>query len=360
MNLVVIGLSLSSSWGNGHATTYRALLRGLAARGHRVLFLERNMPWYASARDLPRPDFCELALYDDPADLPARFGACIAAADAVIVGSYVPDGAAVLDFVAAAAGGVRAFYDIDTPVTVAALERGDCAYLSAAQVPALDLYLSFTGGPLLDHLARRFGARQPRALYCAVDETLYRPLVRPMRWDLGYLGTYAADRQPALERLLIEPARRLPHRRFVVAGPQYPASIDWPANVERIEHLPPSEHVAFYAQQNFALNVTRADMVRSGWSPSVRIFEAGACGAPIISDRWDGLQELLPEIAIADSADDVVAALESTDDAARRRLGEDLRTAILRGHTATARAVELEEFIRSAQQGAASCQQAAE
>lgn len=360
MNLVILGLSLSSSWGNGHATTYRALLRGLAARGHRVLFLERDTPWYASARDMPRPDFCELALYGDPAELSAHFGARIAAADAVIVGSYVPDGVAVLDFVAAAAGGVRAFYDIDTPITVATLERRDCSYLAASQVPTLDLYLSFTGGPLLDHLTRRFGARRPRALYCAVDERLYRPLVTPRRWDLGYLGTYAADRQPALERLLIAPARRLPHRRFVVAGPQYPASIDWPANVERIEHLPPSEHVAFYARQLFTLNVTRTDMVRTGWSPSVRIFEAGACGTPIISDRWDGLQELLPEIAIADGADDVIDALEHTDDAARRRLGEDLRAAILRGHTGIARAAELEELIQSAQQGAASCQQAAE
>ena len=265
---------------------------------------------------MPRPDFCELALYGDPAELSAHFGGRIAAADAVIVGSYVPDGVAVLDFVAAAAGGVRAFYDIDTPITVATLERGDCSYLAASQVPTLDLYLSFTGGPLLDHLARRFGARRPRALYCAVDETVYRPLVMPPRWDLGYLGTFAADRQPALERLLIAPARRLPHRRFVVAGPQYPASIDWPANVERIEHLPPSEHVAFYARQLFTLNVTRTDMVRTGWSPSVRIFEAGACGTPIISDRWDGLQELLPEIAIADGADDVIDALEYTDEAA--------------------------------------------
>jgi len=146
----------------------------------------------------------------------------------------------------------------------------------------------------------------------------------------------------------------------VVAGPQYPGSIDWPANVERIEHLPPSEHVAFYAQQKFTLNVTRANMVRTGWSPSVRIFEAGACGTPIISDRWDGLQELLPEITIADSAEDVVAALEDTAHAVRARLGQDLRAAILRGHTGAARAAELEELIQSVQQGAASCRQAAE
>ena len=290
LDLVFLGLSLSSSWGNGHATTYRALLRGLAERGHRLLFLERDVPWYAAARDLSRPDFCQLEFYHGIEDLDACFGARIAAADAVVVGSYVPDGIAVLDLVMRLANGVRAFYDIDTPVTVAALENDRCDYLAAPHIPQLDLYLSFTGGPLLQHLSRRFGARRPRPLYCSVDAGRYRPQPMPVSWDLGYLGTYAEDRQPALQRLLIEPAVRLPDRRFVVAGPQYPASIDWPANVERIEHLPPSEHAAFYCRQRFTLNVTRADMIRTGWSPSVRLFEAAACGTPIISDRWEGLR----------------------------------------------------------------------
>ncbi len=74
----------------------------------------------------------------------------------------------------------------------------------------------------------------------------------------------AHDRQPTLERLLIEPARRAPHQRFAVAGPQYPADIDWPANVERLEHVPPADHAAFYAASRFTLNVTRADMIEAG------------------------------------------------------------------------------------------------
>jgi spore maturation protein CgeB len=312
LDLVFLGLSLSSSWGNGHATTYRALLRGLAERGHRSLFLERDVPWYAAARDLPRPDFCDLELYHDIADLPVRFGERIATADAVVVGSYVPDGIAVIDWINRTARGIRAFYDIDTPITVAALEQDRCAYLAARQPSEFDLYLSFTGGPLLGYLADRFGVRRPRALYCAVDAALYRPQNLQPTWDLGYLGTYARDRQPALERLLLEPARRLPDRRFVIAGPQYPDSIAWPANVERIEHLPPAQHAAFYCRQRFTLNVTRADMVRTGWSPSVRLFEAAACGAPVISDRWPGLDALLPDgvaIMIADDADEVVSVL---------------------------------------------------
>src|SRR4051812_6517994 len=230
LDLVFLGLSLSSSWGNGHATTYRALLRGLAERGHRLLFLERDVPWYASARDLLHPEFCQLEFYHDVGDLHERYGARIAAADAVVVGSYVPDGIAVGDLVTGMAGGVRAFYDIDTPITVAALENDRCDYLAARQIPLLDVYLSFTGGPLLRHLSPRFGARRPGPLYCSVDVARYQPEATRVPWDLGYLGTYAEDRQPTLQRLLIEPARRLPDRRFVVAGPQYPASIDWPAN----------------------------------------------------------------------------------------------------------------------------------
>jgi spore maturation protein CgeB len=350
LDLVFLGLSLSSSWGNGHATTYRALLRGLAERGHRLLFLERDVPWYASCRDLPQPEFCGLAFYNCVEDLHVRFGKRIAAADAVVVGSYVPDGTAVVDIVIDSADGVRAFYDIDTPITLAALESDRCDYLAARQIPRLDLYLSFTGGPLLRHLSQRFGARRPCPLYCSVDASLYRPEARPATWDLGYLGTYAQDRQPALQHLLIEPALRLPDRKFVVAGPQYPASIDWPANVERIEHLPPSEHVAFYCQQRFTLNVTRAEMIRTGWSPSVRLFEAAACGTPIISDRWDGLSNLFPDgdaILIADHADDVVVALRCIDEATRERNGENARAIVLANHTGAARARELERSINA-------------
>ena len=350
LDLVFLGLSLSSSWGNGHATTYRALLRGLAERDHRLLFLERDVPWYAAARDLCRPDFCELEFYHGIEDLDARFGARIAAADAIVVGSYVPDGIAVLDLVMRVARGVRAFYDIDTPVTVAALESDRCDYLAVRQIPQLDLYLSFTGGPLLQHLSRRFGARRAAA---ALLFGRCGPL--PAGADAGQLGPWLSWHlcrgSAAGLATLADRARpvRLPDRRFVVAGPQYPASIDWPANVDRIEHLPPSEHVAFYCRQRFTLNVTRADMIRTGWSPSVRLFEAAACGTPIISDRWQGLDDLLPNgeaVLVADHADDVVATLSHIDDAARDRIGARARIIVLTRHTGAARGRDLEGYIK--------------
>jgi spore maturation protein CgeB len=343
VKLVVLGLSLSSSWGNGHATTFRALLRAFADRGHDILFLERDVPWYASHRDLPDPGWCRLELYPDLAALD-HWRAEIAAADAVIVGSYVPDGVEVAKFVQRTARGVTAFYDIDTPVTLAKLDQGDFEYLSPEVIPAYDLYLSFTGGPTLRRIEQQYGSPAARALYCSVDPAAYQPLDVPKRWDLSYLGTYSDDRQPTLERLLIEPARRLPHLNFVVAGPQYPDTIDWPANVERIEHCPPADHAQFYSASRFTLNVTRADMIAAGWSPSVRLFEAGACGVPVISDRWEGIGDLLTpgsEIILADTGDDVIAALAGDG----AQLGTAARAKILSAHTAAHRAAELEAYL---------------
>ena len=349
MRLVVLGLSLSSSWGNGHATTFRALLRAFAARGHHIVFLERDQPWYASHRDLPDPDFCHLQFYDEVDDL-SLFENLIAEADAVMVGSYVPDGIEVGRLVQRIARGVTAFYDIDTPVTMAKLRAGTCEYLSPELVPLYGLYLSFTGGPTLDLLMDEYGSPAARPLYCSVDERAYRPAGVPRRYDLGYLGTYSPDRQPTLDRLLIEPARRRPELRFAVAGPQYPADIDWPANVTRLEHVPPSEHAAFYGACRFTLNVTRADMIKAGYSPSVRIFEAAACGAPILSDIWPGIDEVLEpgrEIGLVRDADEVLAWLAS-DEAKRKAMAEAARRRVLAAHTAAHRVTELEGHLLGA------------
>jgi spore maturation protein CgeB len=354
MRLVVLGLSLSSSWGNGHATTFRALLRQFAGRGHDILFLERDVPWYAAHRDCVAPDYCRLEFYSDLEGL-ERWRGEIAAADAVIVGSYVPDGVEVGRYVQRHATGLTAFYDIDTPVTLAKLARGDFEYLSPELIAGYDLYLSFTGGPTLDFIERRYGSPAARTLYCSVDPDAYPPLDAPKKWDLSYLGTYSADRQPTLERLLIEPARRMPERRFVVAGPQYPAAIDWPANVERIEHLPPSEHPAFYAASRFTLNVTRADMIEAGWSPSVRLFEAAACAVPVISDRWEGLDSLFEpgrEILLADTADDALGFI-ATPDSTAQAIGRAARARMVCAHSAATRAAELENYLTETQRNAA-------
>lgn len=353
LDVVFLGLSITSSWGNGHATTYRGLVRALAAMGHRVHFLERDVPWYAGNRDLPAPPYCRISLYRSLEELDDAHARTLREADVVVVGSYVPEGRAVLRRVLARARGVRAFYDIDTPVTVAALDRGDCEYLDRSLIPPLDLYLSFTGGPLLGWIERELGARAARPLYCSADPELHRPSRAAPAWDLGYVGTYSPDRQPALDRLLLDPARARGAHRFAVAGPQYPAAIAWPENVERIEHLAPARHAAFYGAQRYTLNLTRADMIRAGFSPSVRVFEAAACGTPVISDRWPGLEAFFTpgrEILLAGSTAEVLRILDALPERERLTLGERARRRVLREHTGGHRAEALLSYVAEARE----------
>ena len=248
LRIVFLGLSITSSWGNGHATTYRALVRALCRRGHEVLFLEREAPWYRDHRDLPQPPFGATRLYNSVTELRERWTGALRAADLVVVGSYVPDGIAAAEFAQSAAGGLVAFYDIDTPVTLAALAAESCEYLTADLIPGFDLYLSFTGGPTLRHIERQYGARAARALYCSVDPDCHRPHAGAAEWDLGYLGTYSTDRQPTLDRLICEPARRWREGRFAVAGSLYPSGLPWPGNMARIEHVDPGRHAMFFAR----------------------------------------------------------------------------------------------------------------
>ncbi len=353
MNIVILGLSITSSWGNGHATTYRGLIRALNERGHQTLFLERDMPWYAANRDMPAPPYGRTALYSSVDELQAQHADAIRNADLVMVGSYVPDGIAVGDWIMATAHGVTAFYDIDTPVTLACLERGNCEYLAAEQIPHYNMYLSFTGGPTLEQLEQQYGSPCARPLYCSFDPDMYYPEATELRYDLGYLGTWSADRQPPLESLMLDAARCWPEGCFAVAGPQYPADVQWPPNVERAEHLPPSEHRRFYNAQRFTLNITRADMRAAGFAPSVRLFEAAACGTPIISDNWPGLDTFFTlgsEILITTSADDTLRYLRDMSESERKEIGERARARVLVAHTAAHRAAELEQYIHDVSQ----------
>jgi spore maturation protein CgeB len=355
LKIVVFGLSITSSWGNGHATTYRALIRALHARGHRVLFFEKEAEWYASNRDLPEPDFCELKLYDRWADVRPVVRRELADADVAMVGSYFPDGIAAIDEMLHSKAAVRAFYDIDTPVTLAALrERGACEYVRADQLPALDVYFSFTGGPTLGELENRFGVCRAAPLYCSFDPERYRAYPRSLRFAcaMSYMGTYAADRQAKLEDFLFCTARALPEEKFIVAGPQYPRDVRWPDNVRHIAHLNPRWHPHLYSSSRLTLNVTRRDMVAAGYSPSVRLFEAAACGAAIVSDNWPGLGSFFEpgrEILLPGSTEDVIRYVRELDEHQLRSIGRAAQERVLASHTSRQRAIEFEREVENAQ-----------
>lgn len=353
MKIVVFGLSISSSWGNGHATLWRGLCRALTKQGHRVVFFERDVPYYAENRDLTEIPGGDLILYRDWADVLPCARKHLADADAALVTSYCPDGVAASELVLSSPAAVRCFYDLDTPVTLDAVHSGKPVdYLPPGGLGGFDIVLSYTGGAALEALQRDLGARRVAPLYGSVDPEVHRPVtpVEQYRCDLSYLGTYAEDRQAALEALFVEPARRLPDKRFLIGGAMYPADFPWTDNIFFVKHMPPAEHPAFFASSRLTLNVTRRAMAAMGYCPSGRLFEAAACGTPLLSDGWEGLDAFFTpgrEILIARSTNDALAAL-ALSDAELGALARAARERTLEEHTADRRAREMVEALAAA------------
>ncbi|WP_375382241.1 glycosyltransferase [uncultured Sphingomonas sp.] len=349
MRITIFGLTVSSSWGNGHATLWRGLTRALAAQGHAVTFVERDVPWYAEHRDVTQLPGGDLFLYTDWQQVLTERRRLLDA-DVVIVTSYCPDAVAATRLAEQDSQALRLFYDLDTPVTLARLAAGEIIdYLPPEGLGGFDLVLSYTGGPALAALEQQLGARATAPLYGHVDPDAHRPVVadRLFAGDLSYLGTYAADRQPALAELFVAPAAAMPDARFVLGGSRYPAEFPWRPNIWFMDHVAPPDHPAFFASSRLTLNVTRTDMAAMGWCPSGRLFEAAACGTAIVSDWWDGLDAFFTPgegILIARDRADVLSALTMDRDEVAR-IAARARDRVLAQHSSAARAAELVRLI---------------
>lgn len=357
MKLVLFGLSISSAWGNGHATLLRGLFRALHAKGHRIHFFERDAPYYAAQRDAAELPYVHVHLYRDWGDIVDLATRELSDADAGFVTSYCPDGQKACELVLHSNLPRTVFYDMDTPVTLQRIEQGErVPYLPVngfgeCDLSGFDLVLSYTGGEALERLRSRLSAQCVAPLYGWVDPAVHHcvPKCNEFVADLSYLGTYAPDRQQQLENLLLIPARERPKRQFVVAGAMYPDSEVWPQNVRHIEHVAPANHAAFYSSSPVTLSVTRGAMAAMGYCPSGRLFEAAACGTVVLSDWWRGLDTFFEpgrEILIASETGESIAAIE-TDYETLRRMGERARDRALACHTAHARAQRLLDLLRS-------------
>ena len=351
MRVVIFGLTVSSSWGNGHATLWRSLIKAMLRRGYEVTFFERDAPYYASTRDLwTLPPGGTLRLYRSFDEICSEAKRVLRGADLALVTSYCPDGPEASRLVLDAGGGARAFYDMDTPVTLEGLRSGaPVAYLPPGGLGEFDLVLSFTGGRAIEELKSRLGARSVAPLYGSVDPETHHPVppVEAFRAELSYLGTYAEDRQAALERLFIEPALRLPAKRFLIGGAQYPDGFPWTENLFFTGHLEPAQHPAFFCSGRATLNVTRRAMAEYGFCPSGRLFEAAACGVPLLSDGWEGLEEFFTpgtEILRTDTPEDVLDTLCLSDTELKRVAGA-AQARVLAEHTADCRVRDLERIL---------------
>ena len=352
MRFVVFGLTISSSWGNGHATLWRGLCRALHERGHSVVFYEQDAPYYRQNRDLFAIQGGELVLYEQWSDVARRAARDVAEGDVAMVTSYCPHGVEATELVLSCARGARVFYDLDTPVTLSRLRRGEpIGYIGPNGLAGFDLVLSYTGGAALDALRLELHAARVAPLYGHVDPQVHRPVPPASRFgsDLSYLGTYAEDRQAQLEAFFVEPARQRPHQRFLIGGAQYPQDFPWAENIFFVRHLPPAEHPAFYASSRLTLNVTRQAMAEMGWCPSGRLFEATACGAAVLSDGWDGLDAFFEpgeEILVARTTQDALAALD-LGDAEIARIAAAGRERTLAEHTSAKRVETLERILET-------------
>lgn len=350
MKLVIFGLAVSSSWGNGHATLWRGLARALSSRGHEVIFFERNQPYYAANRDRAEIDGMELVIYSDWNEARARARREADEADVVMVTSFCPDGPGACDLALSSSARLSVYYDLDTPVTLFQLEKGEWVpYLPTYGLASFDLVLSYTGGRALDKLRALLGARRVAPLYGSVDPLQHHPAEERPEFaaDLSYLGTYAADRQDALAALFLAAADARPDRTFLIGGAQYPVDFPWRPNIKFVRHVPPGDHPAFYASSPLTLNVTRAPMAALGHCPSARFFEAAACGAPVLSDVWEGIDTFFTpgqELLLARDHHDTLGALALGPEALHR-IGLRARERALAEHTADHRAAELERLL---------------
>lgn len=350
MKIVVFGLTVTSSWGNGHATLWRGLCRALGKRGHQVVFFERDVPYYAMNRDLWDLPGGQLVLYPGWQETILKARRECEDADVAMVTSYCPDSAAAAETIWTSGARISCFYDMDTPITLASLERGrQVDYIPAAGLGEFDIVLSYTGGRALSELRDKLGATRTAPLYGSVDPENHKPANPDPRFeaDLSYLGTYAEDRQAALNELFIDPSRRAPEKKFLIGGAQYPQDFPWTPNVYFVKHVAPADHPAFYSSSRLTLNITRKAMVEMGFCPSGRLFEAAACGVPVISDSWEGLDQFFTpgeEIIVAGNTCDTLDALEFSDQELTR-IAKSARERTLSEHTADVRAREFERIM---------------
>jgi spore maturation protein CgeB len=350
MHFVIFGLSISSSWGNGHATLWRGMVNAMTKRGHTVSFYEKDVPYYATTRDgWGCPTGATLHLYKSLDEIQGKAMQDMDAADLALWTSYCPEGALVSEMVLSSRAAIRGFYDLDTPVTLRALRAGDpVEYLPPNGLGDCDLVLSYTGGRAVGELQSLLRARFVVPLYGWFAPETHRPAtpVEEFRGALSYLGTFAEDRQRAVQELFITTAGRMPQERFVLAGAQYPHDFPWQSNIYFVRHLSPTLHPAFFCSSRATLNITRSSMAEYGYCPSGRLFEAAACGVPILSDWWEGLEMFFTpgeEILRVEASDGVIQAL-ALSDRELRNIAEAARERAMEQHTAASRIAELESI----------------
>ncbi len=345
------GSSLLSAYWNGAATYYRGLLRALAARGYDITFYEPDAFDRQANRDIDPPDWCRVVVYDATVPALKQVAAEAARADIVVKASGVghEDDLLLAEVMAAARpGALRIFWDVDAPATLAEVQAAPDHPLRRA-LPGLDLVLTYGGGDPVARAYRALGAADCLPVYNAVDPETHHP-VAPLRkyaCDLVFLGNRLPDREARVDRFLLEPARMLPARRFLLGGSGWPGAA-LPPNVAAPGHVPTADHNALNCSARLVLNIARDSMASTGFSPATRVFEAAGAGACVLTDAWEGIEMFLTpgeEILVARDAQDVAACVDGMRADNLAAIGARARARVLAEHTFQRRAAQVDALF---------------
>jgi spore maturation protein CgeB len=350
--IAMFGSSLVSAYWNGAATYYRGIIRALDRLGYRVTFYEPDAYDRQKHRDIPDPEWARVVVYPPTQDGVERALEAASDADILVKASGVGVFDTFLETELPRLGTehrLTVFWDVDAPATLERI-RDDEDDPFRLSVPRFDLVLTYGGGPPVMAEYLRFGARRCVPIYNALDPDTHHPVPPQQRFaaDLAFLGNRLPDREARVREFFLEPARRLPDRRFVLGGSGWGEHVDLPPNVDYVGHVYTRDHNAFNCSPHAVLNVNRDSMARFGWSPPTRVFEAAGAGACLICDAWEGLEDFLEpgrEVLGVGSGADVASLLSrlGTDEA--RRIGEAARARVLAEHTYVHRAAELHALL---------------
>jgi spore maturation protein CgeB len=350
VKIAFFGSSLVSAYWNGAATYYRGLVKELGRRGHQLTFFEPDAFDRQAHRDIADPPWAEVVVYDaDEAGAERALGYA-RGADVLVKASGVGVLDDLLEQAVLDVGGRSAavFWDVDAPATLSRLEDDPDDPL-ASLIPRYDLVLTYGGGAPVVERYRALGANNCVPIYNALDPETHHPVPRESRFDadLAFLANRLPDREERVEEFFLHAAELAPRRTFLLGGAGWEGR-PLPANVRLLGHVSTNEHNPFNCTPLAVLNVLRESMAANGWSPATRVFEAAGAGACLLSDAWEGIDDFLEpgsEVLVADSGEDVAAALAGLSESAARGIGEAARRRVLAEHTYAHRAAQVERVF---------------
>ncbi len=353
LDIIVIGETLHSTYHNNLATNYRALIRELARLGHTVFFVEAQQEVYRVNRDLPSAPYCEYAKFADLDMLSDQFVDAVRVADLVILGSGVPDCAAIAEWLLATAEGVLVYLDYQPFHLLADLRQAPVANRAMQVLAGFDLFLGSAGIPVLREIQQTIPCKSVASFWGVVDQFLYYRTDGPKDYALGYLGNFHPEKMAALQEMIFEPARTRPGRRYVIAGENFAAAgtTAEPAALAINHYVPTTQHVEFFNRLHYSLHIAHPLAQKVGYSPPPLLLEAAACGVPVITRHWVGMEEFLvpyEEIFVAENAAEVSDILDTVSTKERLRRAERARRRVMVEHAPSVRAAQLVRHVSEA------------